>query len=144
MKEHRGKIINLLDWGLHFITYAVILILVSTYFDSFTIDGSHLYLYGLLATLIIFILNKTIKPILVKLTIPLTGLTVGLFYPLINVFILKLCDWILGPFFQIKGFFTSVKGTFVVILIAVLISVVNLVIENAVIKPIIRRIKKNG
>lgn len=135
MKETKNRVINLLDWGLHFISYAIILILVSTFFKSFTIDDKHLYLYGLLATLIIFILNKTIKPILFKLTIPLTGLTLGLFYPLINVFILKLCDWILGPYFQIKG-------TFVVFLLAILISIMNLLIENAVIKPIIRRLKK--
>jgi putative membrane protein len=142
MKETKSKAISLLDWGLHFISYAAILIVVSTCFKSFTIDDRHLYLYGLLATLIIFILNKTIKPILVKLTIPLTGLTLGLFYPIINVFILKLCDWILGPYFQINGFFTEVKGTFVVILLAILISVMNIVIERAIINPIIRRLKK--
>ncbi len=137
MKDTKNRVIKLLDWLLHFLSYAVVLIFVSTYFKSFTIDDKHLYLYGLLATFIIFILNKTIKPILFKLTIPLTGLTLGLFYPVINVFILKLCDWILGPFFQIKG-------TFVVFLLAILISIMNLLIENIIIKPIIRRLKKNG
>ena len=135
MKNTKNKVVNLIDWGLHFIIYAVILIFVSMNFKSFTIDDRHLYLYGLLATLIIFVLNKTVKPILFKLTIPLTGLTLGLFYPVINVFILKLCDWILGPYFNIKG-------TFVVFFLAILISVMNLLIDYVIIKPIIRRLKK--
>ena len=37
-----------------------------------------------IAVLIIFILNRTIKPLLVFLTLPLTAITLGLFYPLIN------------------------------------------------------------
>ena len=137
MKSTKKSIIKLVDWSLSFICYAVILILVATFFDSFTIDDRHLYLYGICATFIIFILNKTIKPLLFWLTIPLTGITLGLLYPLINVFILKLCDWILGPYFQIHG-------TLAVFFIAILISVLNVLIDNIIIKPIIRRLKKNG
>lgn len=137
MPKLNSKIINTINWLLHFICYAIIFILVATYFNSFSIDSSHMYIYGIIATLIIFILNKTIKPILIRLTIPLTGITLGLFYPFINVFILKLTDWILGPRFQIKGIFT-------VFFIAILISVMNILIDNIIIKPIIRRIKKNG
>ncbi len=129
--------INIINWLMHYISYAVIFVLVATYFESFKVDDSHLYTYGMLATLIVFILNKTIKPIIVRLTIPLTGLTLGLFYPFINVFILKLTDWILGSHFQITGIFT-------VFFISILISVMNLLIDNIIIKPIVRRLKNNG
>ena len=130
------KIVNIIDFALRFLVYAIILILVSTFFKSFTIDDSHLYTYGLLATIIIFILNKTIKPIIVKLTIPITGLTLGLFYPIINLFILKITEWILGSHFDIDGIFTA-------FFIAILISVSNFLIDDIIIKPIIRRLKKN-
>ena len=133
----KNKIINIIDWLLHVASYAIILILVATYFKSFSIDESHMYTYGVLATLIIFVLNKTIKPILFRLTIPLTGLTLGLFYPVINVFILKLTEWILGSHFEITGIFT-------VFFIAILISIMNLLIDNIIIKPFVRRIKNNG
>ncbi len=129
--------INIINWLMHYISYAIIFVLVATYFESFKVDDSHLYTYGMLATLIVFILNKTIKPIIVRLTIPLTGLTLGLFYPFINVFILKLTDWILGSHFQITGIFT-------VFFISILISVMNLLIDNIIIKPIVRRLKNNG
>lgn len=128
---------NVLDWVLHFISYAVVLVFVATFFDSFHIDDNHLYTYGIIATLIIFILNKTVKPILFRLTIPLTGMTLGLFYPFINVIILKLTEWILGSHFEIEGVWT-------VFFIAILISLMNILIENVIITPIMRRIKKNG
>lgn len=128
---------NVLDWILHFISYAIVLVFVATFFESFQIDDNHLYTYGIIATLIIFLLNKTIKPILFRLTLPLTGMTLGLFYPFINVIILKLTEWILGSHFEITGIWT-------VFFIAILISLINIVIDNIIITPIIRRIRKNG
>ncbi len=133
----RVKVVDIIDLLLHFASYAIIFILIATYFDSFQIDDSHLYTYGLLATLIIFILNKTVKPVIIKLTIPLTGLTLGLFYPFVNVIILKLTDWILRSHFEIEGVWT-------VFFIAILISVMNLLLDYMIIKPIVRRLKKNG
>ena len=133
----KNHVNNILHWGLHFIFYAMVLVFVATFFDSFHIDDTHLYTYGIIATLIIFILNKTVKPILIWLTLPLTGITVGLFYPFVNVIILKLTEWILGSHFEIEGIWT-------VFFIAILISLMNLVIDNIIITPIMRRIKKNG
>ena len=133
----KGISYKVIDWSLHFISYDIILMLVATFFDSFKIDDNNLYLYGVLATLIIFILNKTVKPIIFRLTLPITGITLGLFYPFINVIILKLTEWILGPHFEINGIWT-------VFFLAILISVMNIIIENVVIIPIMRRIKKNG
>lgn len=134
LKMHLDRI---LDWILHFISYAMILVFVATFFESFQIDDAHLYTYGILATLIIFLLNKTVKPIIFRLTLPLTGLTLGLFYPFINVIILKLTEWILGSHFEIKGIWT-------VFFLAILISLMNIIIENIIITPIMRRIKRNG
>lgn len=136
-KTLKIKLDNILDWIAHFISYAIILVIVATFFDSFVIDDTNLYLYGILATFIIFILNKTIKPILFYLTIPLTGITLGLFYPCINVIILKLTEWILGSHFEITGVLTT-------FLLAILISVMNILVDNIIIKPFMRRIRKNG
>ncbi len=128
---------NILDWVLHFISYAMILVFVATFFESFQIDDTHLYTYGIIATFIIFILNKTVKPIVFRLTLPLTGMTLGLFYPFVNVLILKLTEWILGSHFEIEGIWT-------VFFIAILISLMNILIDNIIITPIMRRIRKNG
>ncbi len=133
----KKRLENGIEWILQIIGYALILVFVATCFDTFYIDDTHLYLYGLSATLIIFILNKTIKPILFFLTIPITGITIGIFYPCINLFILKMTDWILQEHFQIKNIFIA-------FLLAILISIMNQIVENVVTKPIMRRIKGNG
>ena len=132
----KTKIDALIEWIIQIIGYAIILVIVSSLFDTFYIDDNHLYLYGITATLIIFILNKTIKPLLFLLTIPITGITLGIFYPCINLFILKLTDWILGSHFQITNIFIA-------FLLAILISVMNQLLEVLIIKPFIRRLKKH-
>lgn len=132
---NKKTLYNIIDWAAHYIAYAAILVFVATFFDSFSIDDTHLYLYGMLATLIIIVLNKTIKPILFKLTIPLTGITIGLFYPFINVFILKLTEWILGSHFEITGVWT-------LFFLSILISLMNILIDTLFIKPLIKRLKK--
>ncbi len=123
------RINKFVDSLLYISGYTLVLFLVDIIFNSFDIDN---YWFGLLAVILIYILNKTIKPIIVKLTIPITALTLGLFYPFINLFILKIVDFILGEHLQIYGI---VSG----ILIAVFISVMNFFVEELIIKPIIRR-----
>ena len=85
----RENISRWLDVVIHLIGYTLVLITVSVIFKK-TVYISNVF-YGFLAVLIIFILNRTIKPVLTWLTIPLTAMTLGLFYPLINAFILKPC-----------------------------------------------------
>ena len=134
MNKRKKVVTSFIEWVIQMIGYALILVLIATFFDTFYIDDNHMYLYGITATLIIFLLNKTIKPLLFFLTIPITGITIGIFYPCINLFILKLTDWILGSHFQIKNIFIA-------FLLAILISIMNHVLDSFIIKPIIRRLK---
>lgn len=128
-KDKELKLNKFIDWLLYMVGYAIVLTLVDKIFNSFDVENVW---YELLAVLIIYLLNKTIKPIIVKLTIPITALTLGLFYPFINLFILKVVDFILGDHFEIYGF---VSG----ILIAIVISAMNFIMEEFIIKPIIRK-----
>jgi len=115
------------------IGYALILIAISLIFKkTIYIDNSYFGFWGLVSAMLIYILNKTIKPILVWLTLPITGLTLGLFYPFINVFILKMVDFILGSHFEIQGLFMS-------FIVAICISIMNLLMNGLIIDTIIRR-----
>ncbi len=134
IKNGKAKLNNFLEWILYILCYGLVFIAVSSLFNSFYIDKSYFGMYGFLAVIIIYILNKTVKPILVYLTLPITGFTLGLFYPFINVCILKLTDWILGSHLDFTNFW-------VLVLVAIMISVINTVMEQAIIKPIIRRFK---
>ncbi len=137
--REKGKLrINkLLDWLLYIFFYTLTLMLVSLNFKSMYIEKEHFYLYSLLIVLTLYILNKTIKPILVRLTIPITGLTLGLFYPFINLFILKLVDWILGSHFNLENIWIA-------LIISILLSICNIIVEEIIIKPIMRKFKKEG
>ena len=131
MKNNINKI---LDFIITVLVYDLVLILVSNIANTLVIDSSYYGLYSLLGAIIICILNKTIKPILFKLTIPITGVTMGLFYPCLNILILKITDWILLSHFETHGIIT-------LFLTSILISVINLIIEELIIKPIIGRNK---
>lgn len=134
LSKGKERLNRFIEWLLYFISYSLVFIIVGSFLKSFYIDSAHPLLYSILATFILYILNKTVKPILVSLTIPITGVTLGLFYPFINLFVLKLVDWILGSHFDLKDFWVA-------LVISILISVMNFVMEDIVIKPLIRRFK---
>lgn len=131
--SRKSKTTLLLEWALHMVAYGLILITVSVLFSkTIYIDNSYFGLWGLLAAVIIYGLNRTVKPFLVWLTIPITGLTLGLFYPFINVLILNMVDWILGNHFEIHGLLMS-------FVVAILISIMNEIVNDCVIKPLIKK-----
>lgn len=134
-REGKGfkRIINnkFFEWLLYMVGYAIVLIAVSIMFgDSFYISNRYYGMYAFLASVIIYVLNQTIKPVLVYLTLPITALSMGLFYPLINVFILYITSFILGDNFYIEGIFIP-------FVIAIFISILNMFMEGMIIKPII-------
>ncbi len=133
MPRKKSKVPLILEWVLHMLAYSLILISVSVLFNkTISIDNSYYGFWGLLAAIIIYGLNRTVKPFLVWLTIPITGLTLGLFYPFINVLILNMVDWILGSHFEIHGLWMS-------FVIAVLISIMNELVTDYVIKPLVKK-----
>ena len=131
----KKKINKFIEWIIYMIGYSIVLMSVSIIFkNSLYIDHSFFGLWSLLANIIIYILNKTIKPLIVWLTIPITALTLGLFYPFINVLILYIVSFLLGNHFIILG------GIIMTFIIAVLISLMNLIMKN-IIKKIIKEEK---
>lgn len=137
-KSNRKKVnkpeyrLNLfLDWIIYMAGYAIVLLMASSLFRSIYVEN---FLYGFIAAILIFVFNKTLKPILVIWSLPLIGLSLGLFYFAINVIILWLVSLILGSHFNLTGVFSP-------IIISIFISIMNVVIENLVIKPLIERFK---
>ncbi len=134
-EQDKVRINKLIDWTLYFIGYTIVFILATSLFNSIVIDNNHLIIWSIVIVFITYLLNKTIKPILITLTIPITGITLGLFYPCINVFILKLVDWLLGPHFQVNNLLVAFFA-------AILISVTNFIMEE-IIKSILSKVKKH-
>lgn len=135
-EENKVRINQMIDWLLYMLGYILVFILTTSLFKSVEINSKHLILTYLIIVLLIYVLNKTIKPILVTLTIPITGLTLGLFYPCINLFILKLTDWIMGNYFNLTNIYVA-------FLLAILLSIMNF-IASEIIKSIIKKVKQHG
>lgn len=129
------RINKIFEFVLYIISYTVAFLIVESLFDSFQLSSSYKSLYALLAVLIIYVLDQAVKPILVTLTMPITGLTFGLFYFVINTLILKLTDWIMGP----KLEFTDI---WILFFISIVLSFINFIIQDVIIKSLIKRATK--
>ena len=125
----KNRVVNFI---ISLVCYAIVLIFVSLLFKSFYINNEYFGLYALISALIITILNKTIKPILVVLTLPITALTMGLSYPIVNMIVLYITSFIMGNNFNISGFFTAFFAS-------ILISLFNIFMDGLIVKPIKRR-----
>lgn len=118
---------KIIKWISKIFGYTLILMTVAVIFKkSIYIDASFYGFWCVLISLIIFLLNKTVKPLLFWLTLPITGLTLGLFYPCINMVILYFVSLIMGNHFNITG------NILIIFLIAVLISLMNFVMNEII------------
>ena len=135
IKNKKARLNLLIDWLMYMTGYTFILIIISMLFKhTIYIDSSFYGIWGFISSIIIYLLNKTIKPIIVWMTLPLTGLTFGLFYPFVNVLILNITDFLLGNHFNINGLLMS-------FFVAILISLMNFLLQEVIIKKILRGVK---
>jgi putative membrane protein len=74
----------------------------------------------LIAAVVIGLINATLKPLAVLLTLPLTVLTLGLFYLVVNGAMLYLTA-ALTPGFQLAGFGSAVLGAIVISIVGMLL-----------------------
>ena len=112
---------------LELLVSAVTLMLASAIFKGFYVEN---IIYALLTALIISVLNATIKPFLVFITLPITVLTWGIFYPIVNVIILKLASILMGSAFIVEGWILP-------FFIAIFISIVTPLLNNLLVRPFI-------
>lgn len=131
-KEIEYRLNLFLEWLIYMFGYAIVLLITSNLFRPLYVEN---FLYGFIAAVLIYILNKTVKPFLVTISLPLIGMSLGLFYFVINVVILLLVSLVLGKHFYLTGFFSP-------LIVAIFISVMNVIMENLIIKPLIERCKR--
>ena len=125
--RHMKKVV---EWIIRMLGYTLVLVIVSLIFKkTIYIDTAYYWIWGLLTVVIIFILNRTLKPILFWLTLPITGVTLGLFYPILNVLILKLTDLILFNHFEINGILF-------LLLVSIIISIMNALMDHFIINKL--------
>jgi putative membrane protein len=91
------------------------------------VDG--IYLNGWTSTLLVAgilgLLNLTLKPVLLLLSLPVTLVTFGLFVIVINAVLLSITDWLANNLFDISF---SVDGFWAALLGAILISIASVIL----------------
>jgi putative membrane protein len=68
---------------------------------------------AIIAACVLGLINIFVKPILVLLTLPLSILTLGLFYFFVNAFLLKLVAHLVSGF-VVKDFFSAFLGSLII------------------------------
>ena len=82
--------------------------------------------------LVLSLINASLKPILQLLSMPITVLTLGIFYLIVNALLLELAAWAAGGIFSsgivISGFGSAFLGS---IVISIVSAIVNGIIGNS-------------
>lgn len=82
---------------------------------------------ALIAALVIGFINATVGLVLKVITFPLTLITLGIFWLVINALMLELASALLSPGFQVHGFLAAFIG-------AIVLSLVNMLLK-AIVAP---------
>jgi putative membrane protein len=105
----------LLNWILSALAVWIVAHLV----PGFYVSG---FTAALIAALVIGFINATVGLLLKILTFPITLVTLGLFWLVINALMLELASALLSPGFQVRGFLAAFFG-------AILLSLVNMLLK---------------
>jgi len=97
---------------------------ISVLIAEFFLSGIHIdsWVTGFLLAAILILINLTIKPLMIVLTLPLTLITFGLFLLVINALVIMLADKII-PGFQVDGFWWA-------LFFAIVLSIINSLFGN--------------
>ncbi|MFC2124619.1 phage holin family protein [Bacteroidota bacterium] len=91
---------------------------------AYLLPGVHVdnFLTALILALVLALMNVTLKPLLIFLTIPFTIVTLGLFLLVINAVVILISDAII-PGFIVDGFWWA-------LLFSLVLSLINTVLQN--------------
>lgn len=102
---------------------------IAVVLTAYVLPGVYLenFWYALLVAAVLSILNVSVKPILIVLTIPATVFTLGLFLLVINAFMIEIAAWILKPGFDVATFWQA-------LFFSVLLSIINSIFDRLTVK----------
>ena len=88
---------------------------ISIFAVSYLLSGIHVdsFVTALVVAVVMALLNVTLKPLLIVITIPITIITFGLFLLVLNVLVLYAAAYLIDGF-QIDGFWWALLFSFLV------------------------------
>lgn len=119
----KDKILDIIS---NILVNMIVIIMATKIFKNISVDG---VFYTFLTSILLMIFNKSIKPLLNIIMLPLNIYTLGITYPFVNIIILKLISLLLGKHFILTGWFSA-------IFISIFISIMTLIIDGLIGKEI--------
>ncbi|MGH9681910.1 MAG: phage holin family protein [Candidatus Acidiferrales bacterium] len=108
----------------HWVLSALCLLLVAHFVTGFYVKS---FLTALIAAMVIGLVNGTVGALLKLVTLPLTIITFGVFWLLINALMLKFAS-VFVPGFIVRGFWPAFWG-------AVILSLLNMAVRQVLKRP---------
>lgn len=106
-----------MKWWQKILIDSLIFLALAGFMDSFTVNS---WGTAILASLVLGLLNLFVKPILMVLSLPITFLTLGLFYFVINGAMISFTSFFVSGF-QVASFGTAIW-------VAILLSLINTIL----------------
>lgn len=103
---------------LRWIAHSAAIYLVAPLFSGMRVDSVR---DAIVAGAVLGIINTIVRPVLVILTLPVTVVTLGLFYFVISAFCLWLTSWLLEGF-ELRGMFTTFMAALLVSFLSTIIT----------------------
>ena len=87
---------------------------------AFTLDGVSVepWWWALIVAIVLGFVNSCIRPLVKLLALPINLLTLGLFTFVINALMVLLCSWLIGPHFEVEGFWWALGFSIVLTLVS--------------------------
>ena len=80
---------------------ALAVLITSLTLDGVTVDP---WWWAVIIAIVLGFINSWIRPLVKLLALPINILTLGLFTLVINAMMVLLCSWLVGPHFEVAGF----------------------------------------
>jgi putative membrane protein len=102
---------------------------IAVVLTAYILPGVHLqdFWHAIILAALLSLLNVSVKPVLIFLTIPATIVSLGLFLLVINAFIIEIAAWILKPGFDVDTFWQA-------LFFSILLSIINSIFERLTVK----------
>ncbi len=102
---------------------------IAVVLTAYILPGVYLenFWYAIVLVALLSLLNASVKPVLVLLTIPATIVTLGLFLVFINAVIIEIAALILRPGFSVATFWQA-------IFFSILLSIINSIFDRLTLK----------
>ncbi|MFT5884041.1 MAG: putative membrane protein [Arcticibacterium sp.] len=103
----------MLNYAIRLILVGLVVFQIPNFLNNIHVDALQT---AIIVALVMSLLNTFVKPLLTILSFPITVLTLGLFYFVVTVAIVYLCDYLIAGF-RVSGFLHPLLFSFIISLV---------------------------